>query len=267
MKESNAKIFGIVSIAAALVSLVGRLLPVLFFTDEKFGVYSKGSLFPQVFGYFVAVICIGLAIWGAFSKKDFSGRKAPASTPFTVFTTAVLGFIMLAFVAILIFSRVNNGPCSTFEIILIISALFSGIYYLSLIFSRKSNPNMFAIISMSPIVWGVTSLIELYFDMTVLISSPSRIWVQLAFLSFMVFTLAETRFNIYYESTPLYAPSAAIATIFLLSVSVSNLVCLDKMMIGNTERPITYVIMLAAGLYSLSKLVSFCFISERIDEN
>ena len=104
------------------------------------------------------------------------------------------------------------------------------------------------------------------FDMTALISSPSRIWVQIAYLAFMVFVLAEVRFNIEYESSLLYAPSAAVATIFLLSVSVSNLVCSGKMMIGITERPITYAIMLAAGLYSLSKLISFCFIGNNAEK-
>ena len=119
---------------------------------------------------------------------------------------------------------------------------------------------------MMPIVWAVTALIEFYFDMTALISSPSRIWVQIAYLAFMVFILAEVRFNIGHESALLYAPSAALATIFLLSVSVSNLISSGKMMIGVTERPITYAVMLAAGLYSLSKLISFCFISNNTEK-
>ncbi len=266
MECKNARGFGIVSIVAALLSLIGRLLTVLFFTDSETGVYSKASLFPQIFGYFVAALCIGLAIWGALSKADFEHREAPVSTPFTVFTTAALGFIMLAYAAVLLFSKVANGRFTTFEIILMISALLSGVYYLSAIFSRKSRQNMYAVLSLAIVIWCVTALIEFYFDMTVLISSPSRIWAQLAYLAFMVFALAEARFNVGYETSLLYAPSAAIATVFLLSVSIPNLICADKMMLGVTERPITYAVMLAAGLYSLSKLISFCFISEPVKE-
>lgn len=266
MKDRNAIVFGIVSIAAALLSVVGRLLTVLLFTEEKTGVYSKTSIFPQIFSFFIAAVCIGLAVWGFLSKADFAKREAPASTVFTVFTTAVLGFIMLAFTAVLIFSKVANGRFTTFEIIIAVSALLSGIYYLSVIFSRKSNKNMFAILSMATVVWSIAALVEFYFDMTVLISSPSRVWVQLAYLSLMIFALAEARFNIGHESTLLYAPSAAISAIFLLSVSISNLVCVNKMMIGATERPITYAVMLAAGLYSLSRLISFCFISKTAEE-
>ncbi len=265
MKHSNARVFGAVSIVAAVLSIIGRLLTVLFFTDTDTGVYSNSSPFPIIFAYSLAAICIGLAVWAFLSKADFAKRECPASTQFTVFTTAVFGFAMLAYAVILLFSNIAERSFSAFETILIISALLSGIYYLSVIFARKTNKNMFAVLSMMPIVWSVTALIEFYFDMTVLISSPSRIWVQLAYLAFTVFILAEVRFNIGYESTLLYAPSAAIATIFLLSVSVSNLVCVDKMLLGATERPITYAVMLAAGLYSLSKLISFCFISNNID--
>ncbi len=266
MKDNNARAFGIVSMLAVLLSLIGRLLTVLLFTDEKTGVYSKASLFPQIFGFFVAAFCVGLAIWGFLSKSDFANREAPPITPFTVFTTAVLGLIMLAYAAILLFSKVANGRFSTFEIILMVSSLLAGIYYLSAIFSRRSSQNMFAILSMVTVVWCVVALIEFYFDMTVLISSPSRIWVQLAYLAFMIFALAEARFNVGYESTLLYAPAAAIATVLLISVSLPNLVCADKMILGVTERPITYAVMLAAGLYSLSRLISFCFISKPVEE-
>ncbi len=266
MKHCNAKIFGAVSIAIALVSIVGRLLTVLFFTDDGTGVHSSGSPFPQIFSYFLVAACIGLVVWAFLSKTDFAKREAPAETPFTVFTTAVFGFAMFAYSVILLFTNISSKSFTVFEIILIISALLSGIYYLSAVLARKTNKNIFAILSMMPIVWAVTALIEFYFDMTALISSPSRIWVQIAYLAFMVFVLAEVRFNIEYESSLLYAPSAAVATIFLLSVSVSNLVCSGKMMIGITERPITYAIMLAAGLYSLSKLISFCFISNNAEK-
>ena len=173
---------------------------------------------------------------------------------------------MLAHAAVVLYTSVVLGRFTAFETILIISAVLSGIYYLAVIYSRKTSPNAFAILSMAPIVWCIAALVELYFDMSVLISSPARIWVQLAYLSLMVFLLAETRFNINHESTILYAPSAAIATIFLLSVSIPNLVCADKMLIGNTERLVTYVLMLVAGIYALSRLISFCFISEANDE-
>ena len=86
--------------------------------------------------------------------------------------------------------------------------------------------------------------------------------MQLAYLSLMVFLLAEARFNVEHPSTLLYAPSAAIATVFLLSTSIPNLIFIKSTIIGTTERPITYAVMLAAGLYSLSRLISFCFISE-----
>lgn len=266
MKHCNAKVFGAVSIAVALLSVVGRLLTVLFFTDSGTGVHSNASIFPQVFSYLLATVCIGLVVWAFLSKKDFADREAPVSKPFTVFTTAVFGFAMLAYAVILLFSNIAAKSFTAFEIILIVSSFLSGIYYLSLLFARKTSKNMLAILSMVPIVWAITALIEFYFDMTVLISSPSRIWVQITYIAFMIFILAEVRFNIGYESSLLYAPASVIATIFLLSVSVSNLVCSDKMIIGITERPITYAVMLAAGLYSLSKLISFCFISKVVEK-
>ena len=261
MKNRNAKVFCLFALITAAASVAARLFITACFTDPDMGVYTRGTSLPKIYEYLLAAMLLATVIWSYFSKKTFYFREYPVPTYFTAFTEAVLGFMMLACAAVLLFITVSFKKSTPYEVLMIIFAVLSGIYYISLLISRKSKQAALAFLSLTPIFWSMTALVEVYRDMSVLISSPNRIFNQLAYLSLMVFLLAESRVLLGYKSTRLYAPAAACAAVLLLTSSVPNLIFRSTLMIGSSDRPIIYVLQFAAGLYAAAKLISFCFLS------
>ena len=109
----------------------------------------------------------------------------------------------------------------------------------------------------------MTALINVYFDMSILITSPNRAFSQLALLAFSVFLLAETRMELKLENTLLYAPASAVSTILLAVSAIPNLLCPHILSIGDSDRPIIYAVELAASIYSASKLYAYCAHGEK----
>lgn len=265
MSKSSERIYAIATIIAAAVFAVIRVVVTLLFTEKNTGVYVRDSIFPQIFQYVLAATVIILVILPCITKmkKQFQSRTLPRDTKATVFTSAVLGFMFLASSLLLLLTMVSQMRFETADTILAITGIFSSAYYLSRIFSRGCRAEATALLSMTPIVWAMTALINVYFDMSILITSPNRAFSQLALLAFSVFLLAETRMELKLENTLLYAPASAVSTILLAVSAIPNLLCPHILSIGDSDRPIIYAVELAASIYSASKLYAYCAHGEK----
>ena len=253
----------LIAVLAAL-----RVVVALFFTESELGVYIRGSAIPLIADIILAISIIALVAISCIFKKHFTPREIKGTTKLTVFSTATLGFMFLAFALLMLLSMVSIKHFDTAETLLTVSSVFSAVYYLSKIFSRGCREESNAILSMIPIIWALVALIDVYFDMSVLITSPNRAIHQLALLAFSVFVLAETRMELKLENTLLYAPASAISALLLASASLPNLLCPHIMMLGESDRPIIYAVELAAAFYSVTKLYQFCLNGkEKAQEN
>lgn len=258
MNEKSYKGYAISAIAVAVLGVVTRIISTMLFTEKGTGVYVRGSILPNVLGYMLAAAILFLTVFAILKKKDFSARCIQEQGRVETFVSAVLGFMFLAVALLLMLSMMSQRYFGSFELIMTITGIFSSVYYLARIFSREMKAHTSAILSMVPIIWTMTTLIEVYFDMSILITSPARKFQQLALIAFAIFLLAEARMELGFENTLLYAPAAASSTILLAVTSIPNLVLPQVLAVGRTDRPIVYALELAAALYSGVKLYAFC---------
>ncbi|MBQ7822237.1 MAG: hypothetical protein IJ391_08155 [Clostridia bacterium] len=264
MNTKINRIYALASLGAAVLFSVMRIITAVFFTERDTGVYVRGSIFPHIWDYLLFAVVIILILIPCIKRKSFSHRTMPTATKATVFTSAVLGFMFLAATLLILLIMVSQKRFDTVDTILAITGVFAAVYYLSGIFSRGCHAESNALLSMVPIIWTLTALIDVYFDMSMLISSPNRAFHQLALLAFSVFLLAETRMALFLKNTLLYAPAAAISSTLLSATAIPNLVCPHILSIGETDRPIIYAVELAAALYAASKLYCFCIDGKEI---
>ena len=258
MSNKILRFYAYLSTALIAVLTVFRVIVALFFTESKLGVYIRGSAIPLFADMILAISILTLIAIPCISKKQFTPREVPGTTKLAVFSTATLGFMFLAFAVLSLLSMVSVNRFDTAEILLTVTSVFAAVYYLSKIFAQRCREESNAILSMVPIIWALVALIDVYFDMSVLITSPNRAIHQLALLAYSVFVLAETRMALKLENTLLYAPAAAISSILLASASLPNLLCPHIMMLGESDRPIIYAVELAAAFYSVTKIYQFC---------
>ncbi len=266
MSKKSDKLFAVITIICALVLALFRIAVTLFYTEDKIGVYVTDSIFPKILDYAVALVTIAAVLFPCFRKNNYKCKSAKSETKLTLFTTAVLGFMFIALSLSFILSMLTKNNSGAVEISFAVFGVLSSIYYLSKIFAREVNPGFRALFSMIPIVWTVITLIEVYFDLNALITSPNRAYHQTALLAFALFILAQARVEIGFENNLLYAPSAAAATILLAVSSLANLICPHILSVGHTDRPIVYALEFAAFLYCASKLFVFCSDESKVKE-
>ncbi len=263
MCKKSDKFYPISIIAAALLFSMLRVIITLFYTEESFGVYSMSSVIPQALDCLVIVAIIFSVIFPCILKKSFLYRNIPKDNLFSKFTGITFGFVFLIFSMITIFSGMTKTKLTTAEILLAVSGIFSSVYYLSKYLSKVQNSGAKALFSMTPIIFTVVALVEIYFDMDILITSPNRAYHQTALLAFSLFLLAETRLELGFKNTLPYAPAAAASTILLAVSSIPNLACYDILSAGHTDRPLIYAVELIGAVYCAARLINFCVAKEK----
>ena len=255
-KKSN-KIYCASAIIISVLFSFLRVVITFLYTEENFGVYVTNSIIPTLFDYTVTAAIIFFAIFPYIFRKSFERKITPEHTSFSKYVGFTLGFIFMFFSFAVLFLAIKGRETPVYEIILAVSAVFSSVYYLSKCMSQSSGSGAKALLSMAPIIFTVTALIEVYFDMDILITSPNRSYHQTALLAFALFLLAETRLELGYENTINFAPCADISAILLSVSSIPNLICYQILNCGHTDRPLIYAIELVAAFYCVSRLISF----------
>ena len=258
MGKKTDRLYAISAIIFTVILTLFRTLVTFLYTESKNGVYVTDSNIPGIFDYSVAVITVLLIVIPLLKNKNFAKQRTNSETRFSLFASAALGFMFIASSMVLVFNMLTQSKNNTTGIILVILGILSSVYYLSKVFSKNSSGNGRIFSSMLPAAWAITALIEVYFDMNVLITSPNRAYHQLALLSFAVFVLAEIRNELKFPNNLLYAPAAACCTVLLAVSSIPNLICPHILSIGNTDRPIIYALELVVSIYAASRLIGFC---------
>ncbi len=252
--------FLIYSVAAAVVSAAIRIFLSLTDLDPVYGVYAHGALLPKIYHILLAILVL-LPLAAAFLlRKRTPAWPAPAVNDASTFTGCAAGFLMGAAALFelipIIGYGVRPGGWQLARLIVTIPAM---LFFFAQM--RKKNdgveslPLTFA--SLFPTIWFSILLIEVYFDISVLITSPNRIIRQMAILSIMLYLLNETRFLLGRSHPAYFLGTSSAAVILLLTSSVPNLVLSSRLSIGESDQFLTYALEAVLALYILSRHYSY----------
>ena len=260
-KNNSAYILPVCATVAAILSVVIRVLLSISSLDADYGVYKRGTVLPTVYHILLAVVCVAFIVppfIRMILKKDASGALIdPKKGDLTVFTSCVSAFLIAAVLLTKLYDViVGQQTLDRYGILTIVFGIPSIIFFLAILKSGIGHTPGLAFLSLFPIAFMATDLINVYFDKTLLITSPGRTLHELALLSGMLYFLNESRFLLEKSSAPLFYAFAPTAPVMMLTASVPELILPGTLLIGNSDSYILRAAEAAVALFILARLWS-----------
>ncbi len=266
MNKRSYRGYALAALLSAVAVTILRIFVSLFYTEAYTGVYVRDALLPTVLTVSSALLIAVFSVIGYFIQKKRPFTYKSSGTRIDVIASAFVGFMCFAVSAFLILDMMLKKSYTIALIVIAVSGILSGFYYVAGIFAGERRRGVFALLAIFPMLLNVSLLVELYFDSTILISCPNRYYNQLAYVAVMFFLLAEMR-NAVGGNAKIYIPSAAVAGSLLAVSSIPNLAVyllsgslFPKLMPaqGATDRPIIYALELAFAIYAFMRLFTLC---------
>ncbi len=246
----------ILSAAASLLFTASRTVLSLVFLDAEYGVYEHGAILPQIFSGVLLAVTILL---GIFSLLHAPKRQADFKIPVndaTIFICCLCAFLLAADAILTIYNIATSGAPSIFEIIELVAAVPAVLFFFGTI-KKDAKPIPLTFASFFPIAWCSICLIRVYFDNTLLHTSPIKIFSELAFLAAMVYFLMESRILLQIVKCKIHFAVSLIAPIFLLTSSVPNIILADKMMRAESDSYIRTILIAVFALFIYVRTVMY----------
>lgn len=257
-KNNSLKGFVLLTLAGALISAGARICAVLLCLDTGYGVYERGSILPTVTHILTFAICAALAVYGFIKAKNYPRPAAPNVGSPTVFTSCVLSFLLAAQTLLSLYNIVIAGASpDKFTVLKIVFSIPSVIFFLSLIKTDVKQTPALAFMSFFPTAWFAVELIEVYFDKSLLITSPAKTFHELALLSVMLYLLCESRFVLSRSDGRLFFVTSGIAPVVILTSALPSLILPDRLLIGSSDSFLICAIECAAALFILTRSWAF----------
>lgn len=261
MKKTYEKIpltILIVSAVLAAVSVITRSVLTLTALDTEYGVYAHGNIAPIVYHIALVLALAGLAVYALLKAPDRTPDYITPSTDFTVFASCACAFLMLAELFLsLYYIVVNNTSASTFDILELCFSAPAILYFLGLVRSQDKRSTLMMLTSFFPTAWCAVCLIRIYFDTTILQTSPNKIVGEVALLAAMLYFLSESRSQLGIVNHKVYLAVAAVAPVLLLTSAVPNLLFADRLSIGISDNFMRYAIDAVFALFIYARLASY----------
>lgn len=204
--STNKKVSWIyLSVTAVLtaLSVVFRFLVDKYYYEETVGFYAYGMLTPKTYFYFVFISVMVLITSVFFFRVDTSPTKRVSVSVVERVAAVITGVVLLYTTASFFTSPANTGVVnkSTITIhnlrtVCAVLAVFAAVYYISVTFSGKKRPKAVQYLSFTPALWTLVYLLSLYFDQSILMNSPNKVFHQVAFVALMLYQLYEIRANL-----------------------------------------------------------------------
>lgn len=253
----------IASIAASFVFVALRIFLTLTLLVPRYGVYDADSILPTIYHGALAVAVVVFAIIAIIRSPKREPDYSHKITDFTVFTSCACGFLLAFEVAFTIYKILTaKTEPSTFDIVEICFAVPALIYFIGLITSHGRKSAALMLTSLFPTAWCAVCLIRIYFDVSVLQTSPNKILGEIALLSAMFYFLSESRVQLGKHSSKLHIAAASIAPILLLSSAVPNLLFSRLLSIGLSDDFMRYAIDAVFALFMWSRLGAYAKLSD-----
>lgn len=247
-----------ITAASALLTAIIRIVMTILYLDTEYGVYSNESIFPTLSHILTFLLCLAVGVIGFVKSKEYPRPVLKTPTSMTAFASCVSAFLIAATSLLSLYNIVVAGQeADKFTIAKIIVSIPAVIYFLSFLKAELNPSPILAVTSYFPTVWLATVLLEAYFDTSLLITSPAKIFHMLSMLGLMVYMLSESRFIIGMQNGKLFLISGSIAPILAVCANLPSMFLADKLLIGNSDNYLICAAEVAMAVFVLSRTFAF----------
>ncbi|MBQ2707817.1 MAG: hypothetical protein IJF67_06085 [Clostridia bacterium] len=236
------------SVGAAVVSAAFRILLTLTCFDAGYGVYTHDAVLPTVYHILLLILLAGLCVCGIlFPPKREPDAPLPVSDS-VVFLSILTGFMLAANALLSLLNIARGASPALLDILDIAFAVLSILFFLGL--TRKQiKPAVLAITSIAPIGWCSVTLIRIYFDNTMMHSSPVKTFSELAMLAAMIALLAESRSHLGILPARFFAAASLAAPVLLITHAVPAMVLPGSLLTAGTDSYLHVIVETALALF------------------
>ena len=246
------------SLGITAISVTVRIILTFTLMDAKYGVYERGSILPAIYHAALALSLIAIAALAYFKAPDRAPNYIRPSSDFTVFASLACAFLLLAELFLsLYYIIVDGAPSSTFDTLELCFSVPAIFYFLGLVRSQEKRSVPLVLLSFFPTAWCSVCLIRIYFDSSILQISPNKIIGEVALLAAMIYFLSESRSQLGVINHKVYLAMAAVAPALLLTSSLPNLLCGDRLSIGTSDNFMRYAIDAVFALFIYARLAAY----------
>lgn len=254
----TAKTLLIASAVCALLSAVARSVLTLTLLDVSYGIYAHGSIAPTVYHIMLAAVCIALVGYAVIFTKENKKEYNARSNTFTLFASFACAFILAAELAVgLVNIATGATNADKFSIIEMCFSVPAIVYFVFIALKPEKRSTAAAFTSFFPTAWCAICLIRIYFDSSLLMTSPENILSQMALLAAMLFFLSESRMQVSNFKDKFFLAAASAAPVLLITHAVPDLLFADKLLIGESGSILRCAAEAALALFMYARLVSY----------
>ncbi len=259
IKITPAFLISAISAAVAVIMAVIRVFALVGSYDAARSVYRHGSAFAVALDYVFAGVVLIFAVAAVILSARSNDKKLPAPNGFVSFSGFFAAF---AFIALPIWIFAENGlkfntrgAVGMLETASLILALPCAVYFLATALKKEFFMRNTLVLSFFPALWAIVNLMGEYFSTETAMTSPARIFDQVAMLALMVYFINETRFHLARPSTRSFYALGSASVILLAASSIPSFVMI---LAGNNmhRSPMFYLAQLAVAIYILARMLS-----------
>lgn len=277
---NNMKLIFLACSVFSAVDALWRSIAFVTNFDSDVG-YFDGSLMPTLSNCLLVISCAFALLGFFFINKNATLPKTLDSSPNSVFFASIFaGFVMAVdflykiYVMIgeerfeyyaFIFKKGFRGENSyllrataVIEIFGALSAILTAVWFF-LRASKNVKPVIVAILGFFPVLRALSGIATVYFDMDVQMNHPSKLLLQFALISIMVYFLCEMRFFVSdkHPRPRRFFVSGCVAILLGIAGGASEMV---GFFVGSTSKGtfcIEAFFCLTVGIYALARTSSF----------
>jgi hypothetical protein len=265
IKKHNG--FFIAAASLAVIFTVIQSLLFVFYYEADLYLYETNAVLPLVFNVSAAVVIIGLlSSVLIYQKKEFPHNyRLPEANKFTVFASAVCGFIFLAVFVLGLYNILKGGDTNVaasstvvnvFTLISVLFAAPASCYFFAIALKPEPYGNITAVLGFFVVLYMPVKLMSGYFSMDTPMNSPVRIMVQIAFMALMLFFVHDVGFSVGVTKMPYYLGFGYAALFFVPVISASAIV-LNVSKIKNVYTDtLPLIVNMCLVLYIITRLVT-----------
>ena len=236
------------SAAAAVISAAIRILITLTAYDSYYNVYEFGTPLPTVYHILLLVMLAGICVCAYLfaPKRDVEAPLAMSDA--AVFFSILTGFMFAANALLSLLNIARGASPALLGILDIVFAVLSVLYFLGL--TRKAvKPAAMAILSVAPIAWFSVTLIQIYFDNSVIHSSPAKTIAEIAMLAAMIALLGESRSHLGILGDRFHAIVSLGAPILLLTHALPAIILPGRLLTAYSDSYLHVIIEAAIAFF------------------
>ncbi len=265
MKHKLKVSYAAFAILFSFAATAFRIYTVLNHTDA-YGVYEYASVVGKILDISVFTVTVVLAIIPFVFRKQFDCKLPENLTQASAFASSQLAFVFITVSFLLLLDMASLKSFPGTQTIMMLTGIAGGVGILMTVFIPKRYNNIKAALSFAPIIWSLSCLIEVYFDMKILINSPNRAYMQTSLLALLLFFLAMSRRMLKLKNTSFHFAASAVATVLTPVCAIPNLVCSDILKQGSSDKPESYIIILSVFIFASVELLQSALHSKEKDD-